>query len=66
MSFWAAGFWEGMGAGGGVIVNDGVVTELSTMQVEVALEDTPVVAEVLNEPFVVEVSTKAIEVEIYE
>jgi hypothetical protein len=66
MSFWAADFWQGMGVGGGVIVNDGIVAELNTMQVEVELQDSPVIAEVDSNPIVVEVGTPAIEVEIYE
>lgn len=62
---WGAGTWLGMG-GGGTIVNDGILAELSTMQVDVELQDSPVVAEIANSPFTVELSTPVIEVEICE
>ena len=59
---WAAGCWLGMG-GAGVVVNDGIAVELSTMQVEVELEDTPAVVELTGE-IEVELTTPVIEVEI--
>lgn len=64
---WAVNCWSGMGSGGDMtIVNDGILTELSTMEIDVDLQDSPISSEVLDSPFTVELGTPIIEVEIQE
>lgn len=54
-------------AGSGVVINDGYFVEMTTMEVETTLLDTPVLVEVPDQSLTVEIpSTGAIEVEIAE
>ena len=63
---WAADTWYGLGSGSVTIVNDGILAELDTMQIDVELQDSPISAEVSDFPFTVELITPVIEVEIQE
>lgn len=50
--------------GSGLVVNDGIDVELSTMQITVELDDSPVSVEIADTPVEVELSTTEIIVEI--